>query len=244
MRLVDADAVVGHFHQNRVVGVVVPDLRVPFLRAVVDRVDDEVGEDLDDLGRVPFHHDLGRVEPLFQPQVNLAPPRLGLEALHRFADDFQQIEGHQLDVERARFHLGDDVQIFQQPRHPVDVFRGLEQELAVDLRVVQPALKQRQDESLDVENRRLQLVGEVSDELFPEGVRFPERGDFFDLAVGPGHHIAVDLLDNVLPHVQVHVAGGSLQAPDGLVDDAHPILDVQSELPVDQKKAHRPDHRA
>ena len=59
------------------------------------------------------------------------------------------------------------------------------------------------DESLDVEDGGFEFMGEVADEFLPKGVRLPQVGDFVDLGLRPRHHIAVDLLDNVVVHVEV-----------------------------------------
>ena len=83
-------------------------------------------------------------------------------------------------------------------------------------------------------------MGEVADEFLPKGVRLPQVGDFVDLGLRPRHHIAVDLLDNVVVHVEVDLVARPLEPSNGLVEDADPILDVHPKLPEHQHVAKSP----
>ena len=89
------------------------------------------------------------------------------------------------------------------------------------VRVLEGALEEGEDVALDVEDRGLQFVGQVADELLAEILLLLELGDLLHALLRPVHHVLLDLLHHVLVHPKVlGPLLGALEAVDVLVDDA------------------------
>ena len=67
--------------------------------------------------------------------------------------EFPQIEHH-----LAGFQFIDGFEIFDDRLQAISIFGGPVQELHVDFRVVEGAVEQGMDKTLDIENRRFQFV--------------------------------------------------------------------------------------
>ena len=121
------------------------------------------------------------------------------------------VELLQVELVHAALELRDRVEVVDDVDQAVDALLGPLEILAVDEFVLQPAVEQRRDVALDVEDRGLQLVRHVAQILLAEPLGLLQPRNLLVVGVGPGGELLADVLHALVLQLgedlrRVHVA--------------------------------------
>jgi hypothetical protein len=172
---------------------------------------------------------------------------LDLHGGHRLIDQWTQVHAGHAQVHDTALELGDQVEVLHDLGESVHAVGGPFQEVAVHLLILQSALQERQDVALDVEDRRLQLVGQVADELPTELLALVELADLRPSLGGPCRHFGVHFVQDIgLPRLfhlldatALQIVNGAIEHLDAGVDEA---LDAEGERAISHAEQHAGGH--
>ena len=169
----DADPVVrdGDLHEARRQGPGHQLDRSPRI-VVLDRVVDQVGDDLPKALRVAEHGGEG-VEAR-DGQAHVPGPGHRVQRFHDFAHQGLQRERGHLHLQFPRLDAGDFSKVPREVRQAVCVPQNLVEKRPVDRSVVDGAVEQGFGEAPDGEDGGLELVGYVAEELLPVILHLPQ----------------------------------------------------------------------
>ena len=123
-----------------------------------------------------------------------------------------------LQAVHVALELRDRIQIVHYVYQAVDTLLGALQILAVDEFILEAAVQQRRDITLNIEYRGLQLVRHVTQILFAELLRLLQSGDLLVVVVGPCRELLRDLLHVFILEFVGYLGGMHVAREDDRID--------------------------
>jgi len=240
----DARAVVLDLDENLVEHVAEADARQTALLAVVNRVDNQVDEDLTDEVLVGQHPE-GRGEVVGPLDLDADVLAVGLHfgLLGNLLGQRHHVELLHLHARHVALELRNRIEVVDDVNQPVDALFSPLEVLAVNQLVLQPAVEQRRDVALDVENRGLQLVGHIAQILLAEALGLLQTGNLLVVGVGPGGELLADVLHVLVAQFREHLARMDVARKDNRVNRLELVGDVFADDEECQQRHHHEDNQ-
>ena len=195
------------------------DARLSALLAVTDRIDDQVYHHLTDIVLVGQHPE--RRRQVFGPfDRNLDPLFVGLHLglLGDLLGQRNDVEPLHLQAVHVAFEFGDRIEVVHDVDQTVDALFGPFEVFAVDQLVLQSAVQQRRDISLNIEDRGFQLMRHIAEVLFAELLGLLQAGDLLVVGIGPRRKLLADILDVLVLQFGENLVGVHVARKDDRID--------------------------
>ena len=131
------------------------------------------------------------------PNADPATGGVHLERIGDLADQRHDVETLLLENRRPGLEFRYFLQIVDNVNQPVDILLRALEVLAVDRLVLDRAVKQRHDIALQREDRRLDLVRHVAQELLSVTLVLLEASDFAGILLGPAVQLVLNVADRI-----------------------------------------------